>query len=131
MTSDLETGANSYLIAARRKLDGARSALDSGFFEDAVSRAYYAAFHAVTAALATRELSYSSHGQVIGAFNREFIHAGNLSPEAFTRLQRLFANRQVGDYSASRTISRETAERGIADASWILDAVDEIVGMTE
>ena len=123
MTDSIEASAASCLDAARRKLEGARSALDNGFFEDASSRAYYAAFHAATAALASRGLSYSSHGQVIGAFNREFVHSSLLPPEAFAMLQRLFADRQVGDYSASRAISRETAERGIADAAWILDAV--------
>jgi uncharacterized protein (UPF0332 family) len=123
LISGQKTDADSCLEAARRKLEGARSALHNGFFEDASSRAYYAAFHAATAALASRGLSYSSHGQVIGAFNREFIHSGRLPPEMFTMLQRLFADRQVGDYSASRTIPQETAERGVADAELLLDAV--------
>jgi len=118
--------AGFYLGTARRKLDGARSALENGFFEDASSRAYYAAFHAATAALATRGFSYSSHGQVIGAFNREFVHSGTLPPDAFAKLQRLFADRQVGDYSASRTISRETAERGIKDAEWLIEAITDL-----
>ena len=42
----------------------------------AVSRAYYAAFHAVSAALLSRGETYSRHGQVLGAFNRAFVHTG-------------------------------------------------------
>jgi len=114
-------GSVAQLAAATRKLEGAQSARDGGFYEDAVSRAYYAAFHAVTAALAAKGLSYSSHGQTIGAFNREFVHSEKLPKEAFFKLQHLFEDRHIGDYSATRKIDRATAERDIADAEWILE----------
>ena len=72
-----------------RTLDAARAVIEGGFYDDASSRAYYAAFHAVSAALAGRGLFFTSHGQVIGAFNREFVKTGLSPAEAFQKIRRL------------------------------------------
>ena len=45
---------------AARTLEAAQSVVENGFFDDASSRAYYAAFHAASAALAGRGLFFSS-----------------------------------------------------------------------
>ncbi len=112
---------------AGNKLLSARTSLESEFFDDGSSRAYYSAYHAVCAVLGSRGLSYSSHGQTMGAFNREFVKMGVLESDAFRRLQRLFANRQTGDYDASSTISKDQAARDIAGAEWIIERCREIV----
>ena len=59
--------------------------------------------------------------QVIGAFNREFVKTGLLEAEAFRKLQRLFADRHVGDYDASSSIDEERATRAVDDARWLLE----------
>jgi uncharacterized protein (UPF0332 family) len=64
------------LAHARAKLEAARVLLAARAPGDAASRAYYGAFHAVSAALLARGQAYSSHAQVLGAFNRDFVHAG-------------------------------------------------------
>jgi uncharacterized protein (UPF0332 family) len=104
------------LLKARRKLAAAKRSLDAQDSDDASSRAYYAAFHAVSAVLWRRGLTYSSHAQTLGAFNRECVASGEF-PKEFTRiLARLFDDRQLGDYDAAHSIERETAERDVADA---------------
>lgn len=113
---------------AARTLEAAQSVVENGFFDDASSRAYYAAFHAASAALAGRGLFFSSHGQVMGAFNREFVKTGLCPVEAFQKIRRLFEHRQVGDYSATVSIDRATAERDIADAQWILEQCTALIG---
>ena len=55
---------------AHKKLLSARVSLKAGFYNDASSRAYYAAYHAVCAALALKGLDFSSHGKTLGEFNR-------------------------------------------------------------
>jgi len=62
------------MAKAEEKLASAERELAAGFPGEASSRAYYAAFHAITAVLATRGLSFFSHTQTIGAFNREFVN---------------------------------------------------------
>ena len=58
------------LALADEKLRAAGLLVTGGAWGDASSRAYYAAFHAVSAALLSRGETYSRHGQVLGAFNR-------------------------------------------------------------
>ena len=57
------------LAKADERLSTARRDLSASAFGDAAARAYYAAFHATSASLATRGLTFSSHSQTIGAFN--------------------------------------------------------------
>lgn len=115
------------LAKSGRTLEAARSVMENGFFDDASSRAYYAAFHAASAALAARGLFFSSHGQVLGNFNREFVKTGVSPAEAFQKIRRLFGHRQVGDYSATVFIDRATAEQDIADAAWLVDECRRLI----
>lgn len=101
---------------ARSKLRAARLLLEGGAWGDAASRAYYGAFHAVSAALLSLGQSYSSHAQVLGAFNREFVRTGKV-PLDFTRvLTRLFEDRQTGDYEFVTGVSETEARRDLDDA---------------
>lgn len=54
------------LDKARRTIDAARHALAGGFYEDAASRAYYAAFHGMTVLLLTENVQVTKHGQALG-----------------------------------------------------------------
>ena len=54
---------------ARNKLITANLAFNAAQYDDTVSRAYYAVFNALTAILYKKDLVFSKHGQVIGAFN--------------------------------------------------------------
>lgn len=110
------------LRKAEDKLKTARLTFDNGQYDDTVSRAYYAAYHAITAVLASQDLVFSSHAQTIGAFNREFVKTGKF-PAVFTKkTQDLFAARQTGDYDASSWTERETAEERLRDAEDVYDA---------
>lgn len=112
---------------AHKKLASARISLEAGFYDDASSRAYYAAYHAVCASLALKGLAFSSHGKTLGEFNRAYVHKGALPPDTFGMLQRLFADRQIGDYSISREISEESAIQNITDAERILSICMDII----
>lgn len=107
--------ADEKLMAAKRELEG-------GFPGEASSRAYYAVFHALTAILAVRGLSFSSHMQTIGAFNREFVKSGVFPPETTRQLQRLFDNRQTADYDWIISVDEQTASEDVANAEALVKA---------
>ena len=111
------------LEKAESKLKTARIDFDNGQYDDAISRAYYAVFHAISAALLSRQLVFSSHSQVVGAFNKEFVKAGIVPKEFTAIIQRLFADRQTGDYDIIDVIDKETAAEGIRNAVTILSAI--------
>jgi len=101
--------------------------MEAGFAGAAASHAYYAAFHSATAALATLGLSFSSHRQTIGAFNREFVKTGSLPPEAGGTLQNLFEHRQTADYDWQNSVDAATAAKDLAAAQAIVEACRRIV----
>ena len=122
MNPDASSADQAGLIqVAERKLASARHSLAGGFYDDAASRAYYSAFHAISAALAAKGLAFSSHSQTLGAFNREFILTGEFPSVRFRDIQRLFDDRQTGDYGVL-TIDEEGAKRDIEIAATLLDA---------
>lgn len=62
----------------------ANIALTNDQYDDAVSRSYYAVFHAISALLFTKGLSFSSHSQTIGAFNKEFVRT-DIFPKYYSK----------------------------------------------
>jgi uncharacterized protein (UPF0332 family) len=115
------------LAKAGQKLAAAERDLAVEFYGDASSRAYYATFHAISAVLATKGLSFSSHGQTIGAFNREFVKAGVFPSTTTGQLQALFENRQTADYDWVNIVDQQTAEEDVAAARSILAACRDYV----
>ena len=55
--------------------------LEAGFYEDAVSRAYYAVLHAAKAALLARDIITESHTAVRRLFGKELVQPGLLEKE--------------------------------------------------
>ena len=118
------------LKKARQKLAAARKDMEFGFFGEASSRAYYAAFHAVSAVLAHHGLAFSSHAQTLAAFNREFVKTKVFPADTFRKLQRLFEDRQIADYDWTRDVDKQTAQKDLDDAQWLVDASCEYLEKT-
>ena len=108
----------------RMKISERRGFLLEGHaWGDAASRAYYAAFHAVSAALLSKGESYSSHTQVIGAFNKGFVRSGAFPEQFTTLLTRMFEDRQSGDYDFMPGLSEDEVRQDVEDAQRIVDAI--------
>jgi uncharacterized protein (UPF0332 family) len=119
MTPEGETLLN----ADEAKIKAAKHLQGMQLNGDAASRTYYAVFHAISALHLEYGNSFSSHAQLIGRFNRDFVRTG-IFPPIFTRiLTRLFEDRQLGDYDATAEITSEQTEQDIADAHQIIEAV--------
>lgn len=115
------------MAKAREKLSAAEREYEGGFYGESASRAYYAVFHALSAVLATRGLSFSSHSQTLGGFNKHFVKT-EIFPIGTTRkLQRLFEDRQVADYDWIHTVDADTANEDVTAASEIVNACAEYI----
>jgi uncharacterized protein (UPF0332 family) len=86
------------LEKASESIEAARLLLEMGFEDSAADRSYYAMFYAVEALLADRDLDFSSHGAVHGAFGRLFAKTGELDPKYHGWLIRAFEARQSATY---------------------------------
>jgi hypothetical protein len=125
-----ETEASKAVIKkAESKLKTAYIDFENGQYDDAVSRAYYAVFHMLTAVLLSKGNAFSSHSQTIGNFNREFIKTG-IFPKGFSRMiQDLFDDRQTGDYDVISYLDRSTAEKDIKNADAICKSIKEYLNI--
>ena len=61
---------------------------------------------------------------MLGAFNKDFVRAGSFPREFTAILTRLFEDRQTGDYDPTARLEPGDAERDVADAQRIGDAIE-------
>lgn len=83
---------------------------------DAVSRAYYAAFHYARALLLTEGLEPKSHRGVVYLLGKHFEESGRLSGDVVSILARLMTFRSLADYDARERLGVERAEEEVAAA---------------
>lgn len=91
--------------------------------DSAASRAYYAAFHAVSALFTLQGKTFTKHRALEAAVHRDLVQARTWSVElgaAFSWLARL---RRTGDYGGSMHVSPDEAREAVAKAHSILQAV--------
>lgn len=105
-----------YLQKAEKKLEVAGRLMVSGDYEDAVSRAYYAVFHAAQALLLTEGVRAETHKGVVTLFGLLFVKTGKFKRNLGKYLANLKDDRESGDYEIFSYIDRETAETAIVEA---------------
>jgi hypothetical protein len=94
--------------------------------DSAASRAYYAAFYAITALFGLREQTFTKHSALRAAVHRELIQTGQWPQELGQAYDFLLDMREIGDYGGIEQVSQEDAEMAIEKASSIIKAVADI-----
>jgi uncharacterized protein (UPF0332 family) len=114
-------------LARASELFGAAKALiAASFANDAVSRAYYAVFHLIRAALLSRGIEPKTHAGALRLLNTELTHKGHLP--AFSKLvSGLQRSREAADYEAGITFTLEEAQSAVSDAERFQVAVLELL----
>lgn len=112
------------LSKARGKLKTAQIDFDNERYDDSVSRSYYAVFHTISAVLLSKGLHFSSHGQTMGAFNKEFIKSKVFSASFTKIIETLFSGRQIGDYDIGNYLGADVAKEDLEEAGKIIEACE-------
>ena len=113
-----------HLEKARQKREAAAALLKAGFFEDAVSRAYYAAFHAAQAALLTEGQQADSHKGLNTLFGLFFVKTGRIEKRFGRYLSNLKDDRETSDYEALAWVDEQVAEKAIQEAGEFCEAIE-------
>jgi len=116
-----------YWNQAIESLESAEREFNAGSFNFAVNRAYYAAFYAVTAALLDRNLKFVKHSGVKAAFHKELIKTGLLDRKWSIVYDRLFEDRQQGDYLALVSFEPDFIKKQITLCGGLLDAIKPLI----
>jgi uncharacterized protein (UPF0332 family) len=91
--------------------------------DSAASRAYYAAFHAVSALFAVKGRSFTKHSAVQAAVYRELVHAGLWKVAQGKDYSFLVELRFTGDYGGAKRVGTDEAREAVRSARRILVAV--------
>jgi len=97
------------LKQAEENISASELLLSKDYYRVSVSRSYYAMFYIAEAILQTKNLSYSSHREVISNFSREFVKTGLFEPKFHQGLRDAFKSRQDADYEPVVEFTKEEA----------------------
>ena len=109
-----------YLEQAHHNLQAVHALQEDDFLDIVLSRAYYACFHALTAALYAVKVVRGKHSGVQAALS-EFLVKPRLIEEEYREIyQELFKYRQTSDHEPDSWPEPEETRRFLADAEWFV-----------
>jgi uncharacterized protein (UPF0332 family) len=113
------------VIKARRAIEAAETLLENGYPDFATGRAYYAMFYIAEALLNEKELRFSKHGGVHGAFGEHYVKTGLFDTKFHRWLLDAFEQRIEGDYASDVLIIDRDAMELIDHAKEFLDRAEQ------
>jgi uncharacterized protein (UPF0332 family) len=129
--TDENSARNSADEAARgdEALAAARHLLSGGFHRDAVSRAYYAAYHWARALLLSQGVDPRTHRGVVQMLNLRFVKDGPMPEEIAAHLAHLETYRELSDYSALASFTQAQAEEEVQRAATFAAACRRLLSL--
>lgn len=112
---------------AHEKLEAAKNLFENGFFNDSVSRAYYAMFFAAKALLFENDIHPKTHRGLISQFGLEFVKKNKFKKELFDLLARAQEDREEADYGLFSNIDQSEAKIIIEGAESFLNECESIL----
>jgi uncharacterized protein (UPF0332 family) len=120
-----ENEVKSLLEKALQSIKASELLFNDNFFDFSAARSYYAMFYTIEALLLSRNLSYSKHSAVIGAFGKDFIKTGQLDEKYHRYILEALDLRNSGDYGTMNSIEKNQALKLISNAKELLSAVEK------
>lgn len=112
------------LEIAKEELAAAERALAEEDYRTANNRAYYSIFRAVSACLALEFKAYRQHGQVLGNFNKDFVHTGIFPKDISRRISRAQEVRHASDYDDFYILSKQETKEQVETAEVLIQLVE-------
>lgn len=117
-----------WLDKSHEALASAKLEIQAGHLNSCVNRLYYCCFYAVTALLLTEGRQFSRHSAVKAEFNRLFAKTGRIDAEWTRFYQKLFDDRQQGDYIPTASFDAEEISKRVTLAEDFLKTVKILIG---
>ena len=119
-------------IAEWRRAEGclqvAQLCLQHGFYADAISRAYYAVFHAAKASLELYDISTRNHRGVNILFSRHIVQPGLIESGWSSVIGRLAPMRISADYVVATVFSETQAADACQQADAFANRIRTLLG---
>ena len=105
------------MLNAEETLRAAEVLFKEEYLRDAINRAYYAVFYVAEALLNEKDLRYSKHGTVHGAFAQHFVKTKIFDDKYHKLLTGAFRRRMLGDYEEVTRFNSDEVMR-IIEQAW-------------
>lgn len=115
------------LARSDTSLRAAKLLLDGELAEDAVSRLYYAVFHAVVALLLTEGVEPRSHAALVGLLGQHFVRTARLPAEDARLVARMQKYRQEADYGRSFVVTSAAAAQDLAECEGLIARIRAVL----
>jgi uncharacterized protein (UPF0332 family) len=110
-----------------RALLAARALRDMGLYNDALSRLYYALFHAMTALLLTQGVEPRRHRAMAGLLGTHFVASGALTAADVAVVSRAYGNRDLADYERTWDATADLAAGAFAEVEPLIERAHEML----
>ncbi|HAS54185.1 MAG: DNA-binding protein [Nitrospirae bacterium GWC2_57_13] len=127
MTAETRTLIAYRLQRAREALDEAALLLERNHINTFVNRVYYACFYGVTALLLIRDLASAKHSGVRSLFHQHFVKTGIVSIDIGQTFDKLFDNRQKGDYADLVRFEKEQVRGWLEEARKFVETIEKVI----
>jgi len=116
------------LAKAKEALLNAQANIDIDMLAGAQNRIYYAIFYSVLALGYLEGFVTSKHSQLMGWFNKKFIHEDKVfEEEMFDIYKTTYKNRMIFDYTVTENPNREDVVSNFAEARIFVDKIENYV----
>ena len=116
-----------YLKNEEYRLNAVKYLYNGGYYDDAVSRAYYSMFYAAKALLSVKEIYPKAHKGVISKFGLEFVKKGLIEDTYGRALNHAKDRREVAEYDVEKKISKNETALIIEDAENFLERIKIVI----
>lgn len=110
-----------------RALKAAHALSELGLYNDALSRLYYAVFHAMTALLLSRGVEPRRHRAIAGLLGTHFVATGVLTAADIAVVSRSYGQRDLADYERTWEATADIAVAAFAETEPLIAKAHEIL----
>jgi uncharacterized protein (UPF0332 family) len=110
-----------------RALKAARALCEMGLYNDALSRLYYAVFHAMSALLLSQGVEPRRHRAVAGLLGTHFVTPGLLTAADVSVVSRAYGQRDLADYERTWEATADIAAAAFAEVEPVIERAHEIL----
>src|SRR4051812_40377451 len=112
---------------ANTALSEAELLMQNSFYNGAVSRMYYACYHATSALLLTKNIAPKTHKGTLTELNKYFVLDGSFDERQSEFYGSLLQQRMKSDYNSILSITKETAEQLMRSAKEYIEYITSLL----
>ena len=117
------------IARAEKTLLAAKSLYESDFYEDSLSRCYYAVLHAGKSVLLEKGINAKSHEALKRLFGKELIEPNEIEKDYAIIFREEQDERLLADYDITFVPEPERVKERIEDAQKFIDRMKKYLGM--